>query len=104
MFDHTLVVAADDPHLEMFKRMAEMGLQDQGGVCDLRIVEAVGCEKFSELAYKEMQHILRTFQAGREYGLPNGKTFSARYPVGSGVRVRSAEVFEHAGNSAIYEG
>jgi 6-pyruvoyltetrahydropterin/6-carboxytetrahydropterin synthase len=104
MFDHTLIVASDDPHLEMFTRMAEMGLQDSGGVCDLRIVEAVGCEKFSELAYCEMQHILRTFQAGREYGLPDGRTYSARYPVGSGVRLRSAEVFEHAGNSAIYEG
>lgn len=104
MFDHTLVVASDDPHLPMFKKMAEMGLQDSGGVCDLRVVEAVGCEKFSELAYSEMKHILRTFQAGREYGLPDGRTFSARYPVGSGVRLRSAEVFEHAGNSAIYEG
>ena len=104
MFDHTLVVAYDDPHLDMFKKMANLGLQDQGGVVDLRIVEAVGCEKFSELAYREMSHILRTFQAGREYGLPNGRTYSARYPVGQGVRLRSAEVFEHAGNSAIYEG
>jgi len=104
MFDHTLVVAYDDPHKGMFKQMAQLGLQDQGGVCDLRIVEGVGCEKFAELAYKEMKHILLTFQAGKEYSLPNGKTFSARYPVGAGVRLRSAEVFEHAGNSAIYEG
>jgi len=104
MFDHTLVVAADDPHLEMFKKMAEMGLQDQGGVCDLRIVEAVGCEKFSELAYKEMSYILRTFQSGKAYGLPDGRTYAPRYPVGAGVRLRSAEVFEHAGNSAVYEG
>lgn len=104
MFDHTLVVAEDDPHRKMFEIMAGMGLQDQGGVCDLRIVEAVGCEKFAELAYKEMNYILGKFQAGGEYSLPNGKTFSARYPVGSGVRLRSAEVFEHAGNSAIYEG
>jgi len=27
-----------------------------------------------------------------------------RYPVNNTVRVKSAEVFEHAGNSAIYEG
>jgi 6-pyruvoyltetrahydropterin/6-carboxytetrahydropterin synthase len=104
MFDHTLVVAADDPHLDKFKVLAEMGLQDQGGVCDIRIVEAVGCEKFAELAYREMKSILLAFQAGVEYTLPNGKTFSARYPVGAGVRLRSVEVFEHAGNSAIYEG
>jgi 6-pyruvoyltetrahydropterin/6-carboxytetrahydropterin synthase len=104
MFDHTLVIAQDDPHLEMFKKMAELGLQDQGGVCDIRIVPAVGCEKFAELVYNEMNYILETFQKGKEYALPNGKSFRARYPVGAGVRLRSVEVFEHAGNSAIYEG
>ena len=30
--------------------------------------------------------------------------YQPRYPVGQGVRLRSAEVFEHDGNSAIYEG
>lgn len=104
MFDHTLVIAEDDPHRAMFEKMAELGLQDQGGVCDVRIVPAVGCEKFSELAYQEMNKILKTFQAGGEYRLPNGKGFQARYPVGAGVRLRSAEVFEHSGNSAVYEG
>ena len=103
-FDHTLVVAQDDPHLEMFKKMAELGLQDQGGVCDLRVVEGVGCEKFAELAYKTMQDILETFQRGESYTLPNGKTFEMRYPVGQDVRLRSAEVFEHSANSATYEG
>ncbi len=104
MFDHTLVIANDDPYLDIFKGMAVYGLQDQGGMCDLRVVEGVGCEKFAELAYKEMAKILVAFQQGQEYTLPNGKTFTARYPVGSGVKLRSAEVFEHAGNSAIYEG
>jgi 6-pyruvoyltetrahydropterin/6-carboxytetrahydropterin synthase len=103
-FDHTLVVAEDDPHLKLFETIAGFGLQDQGGVCDLRIVEAVGCEKFSELAYKEMNHILKTYQQGSSYVMPNGKSFEARYPVGAGVRLRSVEVFEHAGNSAVYEG
>ena len=28
----------------------------------------------------------------------------SRYPVNIDVRLKSAEVFEHAGNSAIYEG
>jgi hypothetical protein len=84
--------------------MAELGLQDQGGVCDIRIVEAVGCEKFSELAYKEMDKILKQFQAGREYILPKGNSYSPRYPVGQGVRLLSVEVFEHSGNSAVYEG
>jgi hypothetical protein len=93
----------------MFEKMAELGLQDQGGVCDVRIVPAVGCEKFSELAYNTMQNILETFQKGEGWELKdqNGKTlklFGARYPVGQGVKLRSVEVFEHAGNSATYEG
>jgi len=102
-FDHTLIVARDDPHLKMFKQMAQLGPQDQGGVCDLRIVEAVGCEKFSELAYRTMNEILQAYQEGRGWTHPDGRVFEARYPVGQGVRLRSAEVFEHAGNSAIYE-
>jgi 6-pyruvoyltetrahydropterin/6-carboxytetrahydropterin synthase len=104
MFDHTLVIAQDDPHRAMFEKMAELGLQDQGGVCDIRIVPAVGCEKFSELAFNEMNWILKTYQRGEPYTLPNGKVFEARYPVGKDVKLRSVEVFEHAGNSASYEG
>jgi 6-pyruvoyltetrahydropterin/6-carboxytetrahydropterin synthase len=104
MFDHTLVIAEDDPHREMFENMAKLGLQDQGGVCDIRIVEAVGCEKFSELAYKKMQNILETFQRGESCTIENGKIFECRYPVGQGVRLRSVEVFEHNANSAVYEG
>ncbi len=108
MFDHTLIIAKDDPHLPMFLKMAELGLQDQGGVCDLRLTEAVGCEKFAELAYRVMAHILHCFQTGEPYRLMKGDgcivSFEPRYPVGQGVRLRSAEVFEHEGNSAIYEG
>jgi 6-pyruvoyltetrahydropterin/6-carboxytetrahydropterin synthase len=107
MFDHTLVVAKDDPHLPMFLKMAELGLQDEGGVCDLRLVEAVGCEKFAELAYNVMADILKTFQRGETWHcMHSGKIVdhTPRYPVGKGVRLRSAEVFEHEGNSAIYEG
>jgi 6-pyruvoyltetrahydropterin/6-carboxytetrahydropterin synthase len=104
MFDHTLVIAKDDPHRGMFEKMAELGLPDQGGVCDVRIVEGVGCEKFSETAFMKMKDILETFQRGEAYTLENGKTFECRYPVGQGVKLRSVEVFEHAGNSAVYEG
>ena len=107
MFDHTLIIAKDDPHLDMFLRMAELGLQDQGGVCDIRLVEAVGCEKFAELAYHVMEDILKEFQAGKSWHFFRDDmiaNYEPRYPVGQGVRLRSAEVFEHAGNSAIYEG
>ena len=107
MFDHTLIIAKDDPHLDMFLKMADMGLQDQGGVCDIRLVEAVGCEKFAELAYHVMADILRTFQADETWHFMNDQEiveYAPRYPVGQGVRLRSVEVFEHEGNSAIYEG
>ena len=107
MFDHTLVIAKDDPHLDLFLKMAELGLQDQGGVCDIRLVEAVGCEKFAELAYHVMADILKTFQANETWHFMNDQEivdYAPRYPVGQGVRLRSVEVFEHAGNSAIYEG
>ena len=117
-FDHTLVIAKDDPFLSEFKRLANLATMtpsgtgkientkphERGAICDLRIVDGVGCEMFAELAYKTMQEILETFQRGEAYTLPNGKKFEMRYPVGQGVRLRSAEVFEHAANSATYEG
>ncbi len=123
MFDHTLVIAEDDPHLDFFQRMANLGdpptsgigsvptdaPHERGAVCDLRIVPAVGCEKFSELAFMTMKDILETFQRGESWTLTaqNGqvlKSFSCRYPVGAGVKLRSVEVFEHNANSAVYEG
>jgi 6-pyruvoyltetrahydropterin/6-carboxytetrahydropterin synthase len=117
MFDHTLVIARDDPHLNFFKQMANLGdppvsgtgeftsaePYQRGAICDLRIVEAVGCEKFSEMAFIKMQDILETFQRGETYTLENGSTFECRYPVGAGVKLRSVEIFEHAANSATYE-
>lgn len=106
MFDHTLIVAKDDPHIERFRDMAKLGLQDQGGICDLRVVDAVGCEKFAELAYHTMADILKHFKRGDTWLLDRGdvlQKFTPRYPVGQGVHLRSAEVFEHLGNSAIFE-
>lgn len=98
-FDHTTIIARDDPHLDMFKKM-----NDRGGVVDLRIVDGVGCEMFAELAYRTMNEILSAYQEGQGWVHPDGRIFEARYPVGAGVQLRSVEVFEHAGNSATYEG
>lgn len=103
MFDHTLLVAKDDPHLPFFKQMSELVTinrqndpnsdmpNQRGAVCDLRIVEAVGCERFSEMAYNKLTDILNT---AKEEGTLLNPT----------VRVKSVEVFEHGANSAIYEG
>lgn len=122
MFDHTLVIAEDDPHLAAFKLLSNLGdpphsgigalptgsPHERGAVCDLRIVEAVGCEKFSEAAFNTMNHILETFQKGESWVLNTQdgkelKVFTCRYPVGLGVKLRSVEVFEHGANSASFE-
>jgi 6-pyruvoyltetrahydropterin/6-carboxytetrahydropterin synthase len=106
MFDHTLVIAEDDPHLNFFKQMANMGhvpssgngdqgfdvLQpfERGAICDLRIVPGVGCEMFAKLAYDKMAELLASGDM--------------RYPINPTVRIKSVEVFEHGANSATYEG
>ena len=104
MFDHTLIIAQDDPHLEFFRKMSWMGdppisgvvnhpdvrPHERGALCDLRIVEGVGCEMFAKMCYDKMAEIIATKDS--------------RYPINPNVRVKSAEVFEHGANSAIYEG
>jgi 6-pyruvoyltetrahydropterin/6-carboxytetrahydropterin synthase len=104
MFDHTLVIAQDDPHLEFFRKMSWMGdpphsgvanhpdvkPYERGAICDLRIVEGVGCEMFAKMCYDKMAELLASG--------------NMRYPINPNVRIKSAEIFEHGANSAIYEG
>ena len=102
MFDHTLVIAEDDPEIQTFLNLDKT-------VADIRLVPGVGCEKFAELAYTTMNDILTKFKAGQEWSYYDAnaeedKKFSAAYPVGANVKLRSVEVFEHGANSAIYEG
>jgi 6-pyruvoyltetrahydropterin/6-carboxytetrahydropterin synthase len=93
-FDHTLAVAEDDPHLEMFQKMAELGLQDKGGVCDIRVMPAVGCEAFAKMVYDYTEQWLED-QPNNVYKNLMGD----EYPR---VKLKSVECFEHSGNSAIY--
>jgi 6-pyruvoyltetrahydropterin/6-carboxytetrahydropterin synthase len=104
-FDHTTVIAKDDPERATFVELNKIqgGFKNMG-IIDLRIVDGVGCEKFAELVYRVMNEILTAYQEGQGWTHPDGRIFEARYPVGQGVRLRSTEVFEHAGNSAVYEG
>ena len=101
MFDHTLVVAENDPMLEFFKHMNEMVdieskdhlsklPHERGAICDLRIVPGVGCEMFAKMAYDKMAELLASGDM--------------RYPINPTVRIKSVEVFEHGANSATYEG
>ena len=111
LFDHTLVVAEDDPNLDDFIRLSKIESREtmsplayeRGALCDIRIVPSVGCESFAKQAYDVMNLILQRFKEGNSFTIA-GKEYMPRYPVGKGVSLKSVEVFEHAGNSAIYEG
>lgn len=78
MFDHTLIVAKDDPRLDILRSLG------QTGVADLRIVEATGCEAFSKLIYDWLSEWLETQP---EYA--------------KRVYVQKVIVSEHAGNSGF---
>lgn len=88
MFDHTTLVAEDDPILNQLLALQTL----ETSPIDLRVVEAVGCEKFAELAYNQMAKLIDMYKR------------TAGHPINKNVQLVSVEVFEHAGNSAIYEG
>lgn len=77
-FDHTTAVAADDPQLELFKQLDELG------VIQLKIFEnGVGIERCAEFVYKLANEFVRT-------------------ETGQRCWVDKVEVFEHENNSATY--
>ena len=112
MFDHTVLVAEDDPALEFFKTMAGYSTMpehtgtnesigylnpiphEEGRICALRIVPSVGCEMTAKLVYETASEMLEQMKHG---GL-------GRYDVNPDVRLVSVECFEHGANSAIYYG
>jgi 6-pyruvoyltetrahydropterin/6-carboxytetrahydropterin synthase len=77
MFDHTTLVASDDPELKIFEELHTKG------IIHLKEVEHVGCEKFAELIWHKASEIVAMATGGQ-------------------VAVYSCEVQEHEGNSAIY--
>jgi 6-pyruvoyltetrahydropterin/6-carboxytetrahydropterin synthase len=77
MFDHTLLAAADDPHLAEFIRLQTAGL------VQLRVLPAVGCEAFAQQAFAWASRFLDSETGGR-------------------VRVEQVDVSEHEGNAASY--
>lgn len=77
LLDHTTIVAEDDPYLSVFKSM------DQEGIIQLRILPAVGCERFAEYLYQVINEFLQLETDGR-------------------VRATKVEVYEHERNSASY--
>ena len=77
MFDHTVLVAEDDPHLEGFKTM------NDAGVAQVRVIPATGAEKFAEFIYHKLNKFVKEETNGR-------------------VKVGQVEFMEHGKNSAIY--
>ena len=78
MFDHTVIVAKDDPNLSTFQTMEIMG------IIQLRIVEATGAEKFAEFIYNKLNEFVHKETQGR-------------------VRIAQVEFMEHGKNTAIYK-
>ena len=59
MFDHTTIVASDDPQIAVFKSLASRGL------IQLRILDHVGCEKFAEYVFNYINKIVSKETEGR---------------------------------------
>jgi 6-pyruvoyltetrahydropterin/6-carboxytetrahydropterin synthase len=78
MFDHTMLVAADDPQMAEFERLANIGLMN------LRVLPAVGCEEVARYVHTQVGKMVKADTNGR-------------------VWVESVEVREHSGNSAIFQ-
>ena len=77
MFDHTVIVAEDDPGMGGWKTM------DGLGVIQLRIIPATGAEKFAEYIYNKLSDFVKTETEGR-------------------VKVTKVKFMEHGKNAAYY--
>ena len=77
MFDHTMIIAADDPEVQAFQQM------DAVGVAQVRIIPATGAEKFAEYIYNKLNEFVKTETDNR-------------------VRVTKVKFMEHGKNAAYY--
>ena len=77
MFDHTTIVAKDDPYLKHFQDLHNSDL------VQLRIMDDVGCEKFAEYVFKLINDQIKIETNGR-------------------VSVHKVQCWEHEDNMAEY--
>ena len=77
MFDHTFLVAQDDPYLENFRQM------DKDGIIQLRVLPNAGMEGTAKFVYEKMNEIVQKSTKNR-------------------VWVTRVEVRENEKNSAIF--
>ena len=76
-FDHTLIVAEDDPFKAAFIEMGE------AGAAQVRIIPATGAEKFAEYIFNKINEFVKTETDNR-------------------VRVIKVKFMEHGKNAAYY--
>ena len=77
MFDHTTIIAEDDPFLEAFRKM------DDAGAAQIRVIPATGAERFSEYIFNKLNEFVQEETEGR-------------------VRVTKVKFMEHGKNAAYY--
>ena len=77
MFDHTVIIAEDDPELQAFIQMGK------AGVAQVRVIPATGAEKFAEYIYRNINEFVKTETNNR-------------------VRVTKVKFMEHGKNAAYY--
>ena len=77
MFDHTTIVAKDDPYLKHFEELHNSDL------IQLRILDDVGCEKFAEYVFKYLNKKIKEETDDR-------------------VKVHKVQCWEHGENMAEY--
>lgn len=78
MWDHTTLIEKDDPYLDIFQQMEQMGL------CKLRVMDKMGAESCARLVFEKFNQVLANTDAAR-------------------CRVVKVECFENDKNSSIYE-
>lgn len=76
-FDHTMIIAEDDPYLNAFKQM------DEAGVAQVRVIPATGAEKFAEFIFNKVNSFVLEETDNR-------------------VRVTKVKFMEHGKNAAYY--
>jgi len=77
MFDHTVIIAEDDPGMGGWETMNKLE------VIQLRIIPATGAEKFSEFIFNKLNEFVKTETNNR-------------------VRVTKVKFMEHGKNAAYY--
>ena len=77
MFDHTMIIAEDDPWKEAFLQM------NDAGVAQVRVIPATGAEKFAEFVFNKINKFVQTETKNR-------------------VKVVKVKFMEHGKNAAYY--